>query len=556
MLLELDDIHVQTQSNTRLTAVSTTVSEGEYLLIVGRNGAGKSSLLDVMNGLLRPTSGTVRVNGQVLWGGRHSRGDRHQIGYLDQSAEFSLFAGTVVEEFAFTYGVKPHQLMQDLTPVQAALAAVGLDDVDVTSSPAEWSLGMQRRFALALILASPLACLMLDEPTAGLDACSEQALLRQIDQVYQSGRTVVIASHDLDTFLPRATRVWVVEEGQIVFDGPAATFREHPSVWANRHVPTPASLRLCQALTASGLPLALTSSPAPEDLARQLAQIQREHGSNSMTPTKVTSTQTKEEVEQTTSTPERKKRANGPDPRARWLGVTCITISLALTSGARAAELGVAATIFFLILFRASLRRVGQWTIVWAIFATMTTLFSAGQLGYPFQPQQAYGIQFEVARATLVQLLPYWCFLQIGQLLVSRTTALQVHSMVAWVLRSLRLPPRVCHGAGLLAGMIFRFIPAIGAMYQAQLRAYHVRTHRLQKSWGATFRVNAVLAPLMIRLIHFGETTTDAMQARRIFATPLNLRAILNERLTLRDWLTGGLGVSLALLILIAARFG
>jgi energy-coupling factor transport system ATP-binding protein len=247
-----------------LDGIDLRVGVGERMAIVGQNGSGKSTLVRQFNGLLRPTAGTVSINGRPT-SGRHVAELAHEVGLAFQNPDRQIFAGTVRAEIAFG----PRNL--DLSPadrdaaVERAIATVGLVGDEKTNP---YDLGFSRRklLALASILAMETPIVVLDEPTTGQDARGVARIQQIVADLSSAGRTVVAISHDMRFVAESFERVVVMREGRIVLDGtPAEAFAE--TAW-----PTLASTYLEPPLAARvGARLGLGSVPTEAALVTALA---------------------------------------------------------------------------------------------------------------------------------------------------------------------------------------------------------------------------------------------------------------------------------------------
>jgi len=237
LLLEFDDIHFGYGAGPEiLHGVSLTLREGEVVAIMGPNGAGKSTLLRHGIGLLRPKSGQVRVVGQDARGATVAQLAR-TVGYVFQSPSHMLFAPTVRSELTFG----PRNLGLDTAAADAAvpgaLAQVGLAGFEARA-PLSLSFGQQKRLGIAAVLSMHPRVLVLDEPTAGQDHGSTQALMRMIGRLEGLAATVLI-THDLDLAVSYATRVVLMRDGQVEADGsPEQVLADRALLERCRVVPT------------------------------------------------------------------------------------------------------------------------------------------------------------------------------------------------------------------------------------------------------------------------------------------------------------------------------
>lgn len=198
-----------------LDGLSLEIEVGEFLVITGEVGSGKSTLIKHLNGLLKPCSGKVTVDGYNA----SSFQSRELIGMLFQFPQQQLFGKTVFEDVAFApsnFGSSGEELCLQ---VRSSLKSVGLDEKIASRSPFSLSNGHMRLVAIAGILAASPKYIVLDEPFTGLGPKSRNELLKVLAQVHTSGTTVVMSTHYPDHVLSMATRLMVMERGKVVFEG-------------------------------------------------------------------------------------------------------------------------------------------------------------------------------------------------------------------------------------------------------------------------------------------------------------------------------------------------
>jgi len=207
-------------TNPALSDVSLSIDDGEFLGVIGHTGSGKSTLVQLMSGLLQPTHGRVVVDGRDLADRASRKVVRQRIGMVFQYPEHQLFADTVADDIAFgprALGLPACDLERR---VADAIELVGMDICTVGHrSPFELSGGQMRRVAIAGVLAAEPTLLILDEPMAGLDPegrCEMRALLRRLNR---EGVTVVMVSHDMDDIAALADRVLVLRYGRTFAHG-------------------------------------------------------------------------------------------------------------------------------------------------------------------------------------------------------------------------------------------------------------------------------------------------------------------------------------------------
>ena len=214
-------------SKTAIEDVNIAIKKGEFIGLIGHTGSGKSTLIQQLNGLLRPTSGTVLLNGKDIWEKKKEiRKVRFQVGMVFQYPEYQLFEDTVIKDIGF--GPRNMGLSQDEVNqrVMQAVDFVGLDHALLEKSPFDLSGGEKRRAAIAGVIAMDPDVLVLDEPTAGLDPQGRDHLLSQINAYHkQRQNTVILVSHSMEDIARVADRVLVMNESKVfLFDETAKVF--------------------------------------------------------------------------------------------------------------------------------------------------------------------------------------------------------------------------------------------------------------------------------------------------------------------------------------------
>lgn len=252
-----------------LENVSLEIAGGEFIVISGAAGAGKSTLIKHFNGILRPESGRVTVDGLDT----NSREVRRKVGMLFQHSQNQLFEETVYREIAFgpsNFGIRGEELEKK---VHDALYLVHLDTRILNRSPFSLSGGEKRRVALAGIMAIHPAYLVLDEPTAGLDPESRAKLLRRLQDIHRKGVGIIVVSHNMEEILPFAQKVISMKEGKIVFTGSPEEYLRAG------HSPVPLLTRLMKELNRKGAKLRediFTAEEALKELQKLRPEKERE----------------------------------------------------------------------------------------------------------------------------------------------------------------------------------------------------------------------------------------------------------------------------------------
>ena len=212
-----------------LDDISFSVERGEFIGIIGHTGSGKSTLMQQLNGLLKPTSGTVLLDGQDIWSDKKlTRQARFRVGLVFQYPEYQLFEETVYKDIAF--GPKNMGLSAEEVDrrVREAAGFVGLTEQQLEGSPFDLSGGQKRRVAIAGVIAMEPEVLILDEPTAGLDPVGRSEILGNI-QSYRKAKnaTIMMVSHSMEDVARLTDRLLVMNGSKLAMDAPPAQVFTH-----------------------------------------------------------------------------------------------------------------------------------------------------------------------------------------------------------------------------------------------------------------------------------------------------------------------------------------
>ena len=259
---------------TAIEGVSIQVEKGEFLGVIGHTGSGKSTLIQTLNGLLRPTSGQVLLDGTDIWAEpKKIRSVRFRVGMVFQYPEYQLFEETVLKDIMF--GPKNMGLSDQEAEARAREAArfTGLKEDLLGKSPFALSGGEKRRAAIAGVIAMEPDVLILDEPTAGLDPRGRDVLLAQISQYHKTrGNTVLLVSHSMEDIGRTADRVLVMNRGTAaMLDETKAVFAKGPQL-EEMGLRVPQITKIMQELEKMGLPVD-PSTLTVDDALHQLIPI-------------------------------------------------------------------------------------------------------------------------------------------------------------------------------------------------------------------------------------------------------------------------------------------
>ena len=238
-----------------LDNVSFSVERGEFIGIIGHTGSGKSTLMQQLNGLLKPTSGTILLDGQDIWSDKKlTRQARFRVGLVFQYPEYQLFEETVYKDIAF--GPKNMGLKEDEIDrrVREAAAIVGLTEAQLEVSPFDLSGGQKRRVAIAGVIAMEPEVLILDEPTAGLDPAGRAGILKNIeDYRHTHNATIMMVSHSMDDVARLTDRLLVMNGSRLAFDGTPAEVFAHAEELVEMGLNIPQVTRVFMELKKMGL---------------------------------------------------------------------------------------------------------------------------------------------------------------------------------------------------------------------------------------------------------------------------------------------------------------
>jgi energy-coupling factor transport system ATP-binding protein len=212
---------------TAVDHINLQIEQGEFVGIIGHTGSGKSTLMQMMNGLLKPTAGTVLLDGKDIWEkGADRRAVRFQVGLVFQYPEYQLFEETVYKDIAFgpkNMGLDEKEIDRR---VRETAEAVGLREELLEKAPYALSGGQKRRVAIAGVMAMEPRVLILDEPTAGLDPKGRTKILTQLREYHKrTGCTVMLVSHSMEDVAKYVSKLLVLSHAKVVcYDTPANVF--------------------------------------------------------------------------------------------------------------------------------------------------------------------------------------------------------------------------------------------------------------------------------------------------------------------------------------------
>ena len=254
--------------------MNLTVMPGEFVGIIGHTGSGKSTLIQHLNGLLKPTAGHVYLDGKDIWAEpKKIRQVRFQVGLVFQYPEYQLFEETVYKDIAYgptNMGLDKEEIDRR---VRESAHFVGLADSLLEQSPFELSGGQKRRVAIAGVLAMEPKVLVLDEPTAGLDPRGRESILAQLRAYHKSrGTTILLVSHSMEEVASNADRIVVLRGSHQYMDGTPREIFARAQELTEAGLDVPRVTKVALALRRRGLPVS-TAVYTVEELMQELLRL-------------------------------------------------------------------------------------------------------------------------------------------------------------------------------------------------------------------------------------------------------------------------------------------
>lgn len=264
-----------------LTDVDLSFTEGKMTAIIGQTGSGKSTLVQHLNALLKPTSGKVTVLDHEIIAGTEPKGLkklRGKVGLVFQFPEYQLFEETVIKDIAFgpkNFGISEEEALKR---AKEALKLVGLDESYEDKSPLELSGGQKRRVAIAGILAMNPDVIVLDEPTAGLDPLGTVSMMKLFKKLNtEHKKTILIVTHDMEQVYSYCDEVVVMENGKVQIHTSVNEFFKDPARCEKLHILPPAIIRMRSKLNENGFHID-ESVIDTKMLAKAIASEVKHHG--------------------------------------------------------------------------------------------------------------------------------------------------------------------------------------------------------------------------------------------------------------------------------------
>lgn len=491
--------------------------QGEIAVLLGPNGAGKTSLLEIAAGLREPGDLGVSYGDEPLWLER-GRGRRslnasalRRYAYASQAPEEQLFARTAQEELEAA--LKPYRLTAErhAERIACGLEAVGWDASWASRNPFRMSGGERRRLALACLFASPADWLLLDEPTAGLDAPGQRLVSRQLTKMKESGVGVLLVSHDSEWSLALADRVLLLSpDGDLRSCGRDELLR-NPQWWEEAGMTVPDWLRTVNPLLEAGVPPELLWNPSA--LAAEWIRLEREPERRRRTSvasvSQASSIRTKFRPRTDRSGRSRSTPLAAFDPRSVWLSYVLLSFAIfsirSWTGIAASAIAALAATALARI-------PVWRWRLPIAgfiLFSAVVSLVAGWGGGRSFDPDAFLKSLHSLTRTLLVMLLGLGLATAITPLRLRRS----LEQLLSFRGRLAGPMPKFI----LTVTLMLRFIPVLVGEWERFARLTVARSKETSRGpLAAARRVIHTTMPFMLSLFRLGDQIAAALESRGV----------------------------------------
>lgn len=285
MPIKFEQVYFTYQENTPLeskaiTDINLEINDGEFVSLVGHTGSGKSTLIQQINALLKPTSGRV-ISGDFVIDAKEKKVKnlkqlKQYAGIVFQFPEYQLFEETVLKDVSFGPKNFGENEEDSIKKAKQALKLVGIDESLFDKSPFELSGGQKRRVAIAGIIALNPKVLILDEPTAGLDPQGEKEIMELFNKIYSNGTTIIMVTHNMDNVLKYSNRVIVMEKGKVVCDKKPLELFSEDNLYEQYNIDEPLVIKFGKQLIKGGLNINLENVKDCESLALEISRCYHE----------------------------------------------------------------------------------------------------------------------------------------------------------------------------------------------------------------------------------------------------------------------------------------
>jgi energy-coupling factor transporter ATP-binding protein EcfA2/energy-coupling factor transporter transmembrane protein EcfT len=527
MPLTVHNLNVAAPNNPQrslLQALNMTLLDGTITLLIGRTGSGKSTLLQALAGVRKPSKGKIELDGESLWQGKRvTRKHLLRLGLTFQFPEQQLFARNIQQEF--DYSLSPYRLktVEKEYRIRMALAEfdTGQSAFDLQASPFALSGGQRRLLALATTIATSPDWLLMDEPTAGLEAKAVLDLLRLIQERKSHAGGIVIATHDLDTFFPIADRIIVLEHGTISTNQTPDVLCQRPELLIRAGMGLPSGVKLQQTLAQCGIEIPL-GRLSIQDMVDTIAGTIILHQDPKRAPLPKAMqpfTENNEEAELKPSPSEPTEAATSKwlllDPRSKWL-LYLMFATFAITQQhafGLLVALGIIAAAFIGLPYSVKINAI-KVTKPFAILMILALILSGIELSNS-SGDMVIGFAIDKATVTGINLFRLFILTLASFWLTATTPYVSMLRGLNWVLafgKRIKLP---VESFALAASLIFRFIPMILLEWQRFAIIVSSRGKAATQPGRIKTRdIPALVVPLLLALFQAAEDMITAMEMK------------------------------------------
>ena len=556
-----------------LQEVTTTFQDGCLTLLIGQTGSGKSTFLKSIAGLYELTEGQIYYDDHPLWlKNKVNPMVNHKVGYVFQNPEDQLFATSVRKEFEYSlkpYGLKKNDISQR---AKASLEELGLEQQLLEESPFMLSGGQKRRIALATSLAAQPEWILLDEPTSGLDPRGTEQLAKLLLRYKHKAKGgMIIATHDLDTFLPLADQVIIMSEGRLKAQLTPLELLNHPELLLEARIGIPCQLQLALHLASHGMDWP-RKFLTPEELAERivsqarspiLSTVQRDYkqqvsraGLEELEDRE--SARTRVLNTQSSGTEEKSSLIRKLDPRGKWLFYLLVSIGILWQSTWTGIFVASMLTALLILITKAHFGNMLRMSKPFLYFMALTVFVSGLQIQLETDTWSIEGLSFNEEKALYTgrQLSKFFLVMLCGYLLPLTTSHLLMKRGIDQGLSFLKVFRFPIEALALGASLMFRFVPIIMQEVERFSLIARARGKAYVKAGRVRIRdIKAMSIPLLISILRLAEELSIALEARGYKQMGQKRTSSIELRMQKADYMTLGIGVLIALVLVFLNQF-
>ncbi|MEK8126729.1 ATP-binding cassette domain-containing protein [Paenibacillus filicis] len=515
MRIELSNVSFLYEKDHALRDIDAQLPSGKLTVLCGKTGSGKSTLLHLLSGLEKPSSGTIVYS---------EANPRQRIAIVFQAPETQLFAGSVRQDIEYGLELKGIPRQERLDRTSQALAKVGFDPAAILDrSPFLLSGGEKRRVVIAGALALEPDMLILDEPTAGLDPSSTKDLLDVLVQLRSQGLTIVISTHDLETFFPLADQVMVMLQGRTHYNGPARELVSSPHILESAGLEVPAATRIAYRLRSQGVPVDVPVSM--DELlsalsAHKLSIRRKSLDEHPDTAPNAESGQASSGSGGDAPSPWEALETSGSllkrlDPRAKWLGMVILSLAILHTSSLWGTLASLLVTAVILKAADISWRKTWKFLSPFFLLFIFLWLFAAVSIGSGDVSIGPFGLSYSGAIKGGIGVFGFLFIIALGLAFTETTSGVPLREGFEWGIRPLRRIQLPTRDLSMAVSITIQFVPwileKVGQLRKA-LASRGQDTIGMRK-WTPR-QISFLFVPLLIIVIKMGDELVSAIESR------------------------------------------